>query len=73
MGSGYKRLYEAAERENRLLTELSDAKGEMIEKLNIMVAAQQELIETLKKQVDELQDQLDQQSVQDHMAESEKA
>ena len=35
MGSGYKRLYEAAERENRLLTELSDAKGEMIEKLNI--------------------------------------
>ena len=66
MGSGYKRLYEATERENQTLTKLVEAQDEMIEKFKVLVAAQQELIETLKKQADELQDQFEQQPVRNH-------
>ena len=49
MGSGYKKLYEATERENQALTKLADAQGEMIERLKEMVEAQQELIEHSSK------------------------
>lgn len=54
MGSGYKRLYKATERENQLLTELSVAQDEMIERLKVLAAAQRELIETLKVSVQQV-------------------
>lgn len=73
MGSGYKRLYEATERENQTLTKLVDSQGEMIEKLEAMIEAQQELIKTLNKEVDELQEQIERQSVPDCSSGSEKA
>ena len=73
MGSGYKKLYEATERENQALTELADAQGEMIERLKVMVEAQQELIKTLNKEVDELQEQIERKAVPDSLAGSEKS
>lgn len=73
MGSGYKRLYEATERENQTLTKLVDAQGEMIERLKEMVEAQQELIKTLNKEVDELQGQIERQTAPDSLAGSEKS
>lgn len=72
MGSGYKRLYEATERENQTLTKLVDAQSEMIEKLKAMVAAQQEVIKSLNKEVGELQGQVERQSVPDLPAGGEK-
>lgn len=73
MGSGYKRLYEATERENQALTKMVEMQDDMIERLKALVAAQQELIEILKKEADELWEQFEQQSVEGHSAEAEKA
>lgn len=72
MGSGYKRLYEVTERENQDLTKLVDMQDDMIERLKALVAAQQELIKTLNKEVDELQEQIEQQSAQEPPAGVEK-
>ena len=45
----------------------------MIERLKEMVEAQQELIKTLNKEVDELQGQIERQAVPDSLAGSEKS
>ena len=66
-------MYEATERENQTLTKLVDSQGEMIEQLEAMIEAQQELIKTLNKEVDELQGQIERQAVPDSLAGSEKS
>lgn len=55
MGSGYKKLYESSERENKILTQMIETKDALIENLEKLVAVQQETLEKLNEQVDALQ------------------